>query len=104
MIRTNEDRCYYMERVDELGTIEAEIAVLAARQEEIKDELKDTGEEEISGSLFRAVIFDRKGAKKVNWKKIATDLGASTQRINANTKIGKASTCVKVTGRNAEAA
>ncbi len=89
---------------DQIGDIDAQIAELKIKREVASDLIINSGEEEVSGQYFRARRVDRAGSKKVNWQKIAKDLKASAQRIAANTSIGRGSTYIKITGRNAEAA
>lgn len=46
-------------KVDRLGELNAEIARLTAKADELKTELKATGRSEIAGARFRAVISER---------------------------------------------
>ena len=44
--------------VDRLGHINAQIALLTRQAEEIKDALKESGEHEIAGRMYRAVVTE----------------------------------------------
>ena len=72
------------EVVDELGLVRAEIAELQDRKKEYEQILKDSGEDEIEGRIYRATV-SRFTQLKTAWKAIAEKLGASRQIITANT-------------------
>jgi hypothetical protein len=78
-----------MNAIDELGMIKAQIAELRELEKQlsnkVKGEIFDSGEQAIEGDMYRACLTmsDR---KVTDWKKIAMDLGASAQKIRANTK------------------
>jgi hypothetical protein len=71
--------------VDKLGALQAQIAGLRSIERELKDNLIASGFTEFDGDLFRATVAET-SRNTVAWKKIATDLGASAQKIRANTK------------------
>ena len=84
---------------DELGAVNADIAELQAKARELKDALIASGYDRIEGSLFAAnvVVAER---TTVNWKGIATKLGASRQIITANSKTSE-TVSVRVVGKRA---
>lgn len=86
-----------MTTVDQLGTLQAEIATLQAQEKSLKDELKAEGVGTIEGDIFDATVFDSE-RKTTAWKKIATKLGATAQMITGNTTVN-ITTSVKVTPR-----
>ncbi len=83
--------------VDQLGTLQAEIAELTAQERKLKDQLIAEGEGIHEGDLFNAnvIVSER---KNVAWKKIAEKLGATAQMIAGNTTKLEV-TSVKVTAR-----
>lgn len=86
-----------MTTVDQLGTVQAEIAELKARETELKDELKAEGVGTYEGDLFDATVYDSE-RKTTAWKRIAEKLGATKQMITGNTTVS-ITTSVKVTAR-----
>jgi hypothetical protein len=80
---------------DKLGEVQAEIAKLREFEKTLKGMIFNAGEKSVEGSLFRATVIEAE-RDTVNWKKIATDLEASAQRIRANTKTSTV-TSIKVT-------
>ena len=86
-----------MTLADQLGTIQAEIAELQSKANELKDQLIDEGEGTHEGDLFNAtvVVAER---KTTAWKKIAEKLEASRQMIAANTTVQDV-VSVRVTAR-----
>ena len=83
--------------VDQLGTLQAEIAALQTQEKSLKDELKAEGVGVIEGDLYNATVYDSE-RKTTAWKKIAEKLGATVQMIAGNTK-STITTSVKVTPR-----
>ena len=49
--------------VDELGSLNAQISVLTKQADALKKTLKESGQDEIIGSVFRAVITTRTTAR-----------------------------------------
>jgi len=85
------------ELADELGYVRAKIAELRAQERVLVAEFLATEEDASEGDLFRAKRVKQE-RRTVAWEKIARDLGASDQRIRANTKILH-STSVRTYGR-----
>jgi len=83
--------------VDQLGTLQAEIAGLQAQEKELKQALIDEGVGIHDGDLFQANVIESE-RRNVAWKAIAEKLGASAQMIAGNTKV-MIVTSVKVTAR-----
>lgn len=83
--------------VDELGKLRAKIADLTAKEEELKETLRNSGESEIEGRLFRVTV-SRTDVATVNWKEVANRLNPSSQLVNANTTV-KERVTVKVVAR-----
>lgn len=73
---------------DALGDIRAEMAALKKTAKTYEDALLATGNDVVEGSKFRVAISYGVETAKVNWKKIATDLGATKQKITGNTSYG----------------
>lgn len=87
---------------DELGRIQAQIADLREQERRFKDLLTKRGEQfTAEGDAYRATVSHSE-RKVTDWKKIATDLGATPQRIRANTKTTEVVT-VRVSARSTEA-
>jgi hypothetical protein len=82
-----------MNTADELGLIQAQIAELRKQEAEIKGEIFESGT--VEGDLYKATLIEAERTT-VNWKKIAIDLGASPQKIRANS-VTKDVVSVKVT-------
>lgn len=70
---------------DRLAEVRAEIARLRETESRLVASVKARGESRISGYDVDAIVVEAERST-VAWKKIATDLGASKQRIAANTK------------------
>jgi len=86
-----------MTTIDQLGTLQAEIAALQSQEKSLKDELKAEGVGTFEGDLYDATVFDSE-RKTVAWQKIAKKLGATVQMIAGNTKFS-ITTSVKITPR-----
>jgi hypothetical protein len=90
--------------VDELGTINAQIAELQARAKTLKATVQAfvPAGEAIDGTLFRAShsVADR---ETVDWKAVAAKLKPSRQLVKAHTKVTEVHT-IRVVGRIANAA
>lgn len=71
--------------IDRIGTLRASIAELQAELKDLEGIAKCEPAGAYEGELFRITISwsDR---KTTAWQKIAKDLGASNQKIAANTK------------------
>ena len=57
--------------VDELTSLNTQIAVLTARADEIKSDLAKTGLDEVCGSVTRATISRIAESYRADWKAIA---------------------------------
>ena len=88
-----------MNAVDELGTIQAQIAELRIREKELKGAIFATGDTE--GELFKATIIEAE-RRQVNWKAIAAKLNPSHQLVRAHSET-KMVTSMKVTARSTAA-
>jgi hypothetical protein len=85
--------------VDELLSVKASIAILEAREREIKDCLIATGESTIDGILARASVSYCAGREKVDWQTIAMRFSPSRQLITAHTTTGQPFHVVRVSAR-----
>jgi len=74
-----------MKAVDELGAVQAAIASLRKEEAKLKGEIFTADQQglETVGDLFKATVIEAERTT-TDWKKIAIDLGASDQRIRAN--------------------
>lgn len=88
-----------MKAVDELGTIQAQIAELRIREKELKGEILNTGDTE--GDLFKAAIIEAE-RNQVAWKDLAMSMDPSHQRVRAYTD-RKEVTQIRVTARSTAA-
>ena len=86
-----------MTLADQLGVLQAEIAVLEAQESDLKELLKAEGVGTYEGDLYDATVFDSE-RKTTAWKKIAEKLGASAQMVAGNTT-ASITTSVKVIAR-----
>lgn len=86
-----------MTTVDQLGTLQVQIAELQAEEKALKDALKAEGVGTYEGDLYDATVFDSERPTTA-WKRIAEKLNASKQMIAGNTK-WSITTSVKVTPR-----
>lgn len=74
----------YSRKVDKLGNIKAQIALLKKECSLIETELKGSGLREINSKNFRVVISN--GTREnVDWKKISMKLSPSRQLVRGNT-------------------
>ncbi len=70
---------------DDLGSVRAAIAELREREKAYVAEFLGFDVDASEGALFRGKRVAATTREKTNWEKIARDLGASPQRIRANT-------------------
>lgn len=82
---------------DQLGTLQAEIIEMQAREKELKAEFTAEGPGTYEGDLFDTTVFvsDRKNTA---WKAIAKKLGATAQMIAGNSN-WSVTTSVKCTAK-----
>ena len=71
---------------DAIGSAKAAIAKAQEHYDALVELAKDAGYDTLEGELFDVAITYGMTRKTVAWAKIAKDLGASKQRIAANTK------------------
>jgi hypothetical protein len=87
--------------IDELGMLQAQIAELTKRAEEIKDAIKDdaslSGAKSFEGTLFKATYVET-NRSTVDWKGIASVLSIPAELIAEHTKTA-AVYSVKVTAK-----
>lgn len=88
--------------VDELGMLNAQIADLTKRAEQIKDAMKDiatspNGDKVFEGNVFKATVVES-NRSNVNYKKLLADLGVTEETLAKYTSTS-AVFSVKVTGR-----
>lgn len=86
--------------VDDLGRLKARISKLQAIEDQLAARLRESGETEVDGSLFRATISTYESTK-VAWKAVVESLPKSaslTRKINANTSVSE-TTSVRVVAR-----
>ena len=86
-------------KVDQLGAMQAAIADMKRKADQIRAELEDAGLENIEGQLYRVNFATVAGSTLTNWRAIAERLKASPQLIRAYTKTGEASTRMTVKAR-----
>ena len=70
---------------DDLGALRGTIGHLKEREKELIAEFLAMDIDAAEGVLFHAKRIAETTREKTNWEKIARDLGASPQRIRANT-------------------
>jgi hypothetical protein len=87
--------------IDELGMLQAQIAELTKRVEQIKDAIKDdaslSGTKSFEGTLFKATYVET-NRSTVDWKGIAAVLSIPAELIAEHTKTA-AVYSVKVTAK-----
>lgn len=86
-------------KVDQLGAMQAAMADMKRKADQLRTELEDAGLEHIDGQLFRVNFATVAGSTLTNWRAIAERLKASPQLIRAYTKTGEASTRMTVKAR-----
>ena len=86
-------------KVDQLGAMQAAIANMKRKADQLRTELEDAGLEHIDGQLFRVNFATVAGSTLTNWRAIAERLKASPQLIRAYTKTGEPSTRMTVKAR-----
>jgi len=71
--------------VDELHRIRLELATLKEREAIARKTILDSGQDEVSGSNGIVATVEFLVTHRINWERIARDLGVSNQRIVGNT-------------------
>ena len=83
--------------IDQLGSIQSQIAELRQKEQRIKELLVNSGVDELEGTLFRAVVI-RSEVKTIDYKGLIVKLKPSHQMMTAYTRINER-TSVKVSSR-----
>ena len=86
-------------KVDQLGAMQAAIADMKRKADQLRTELEDAGLTDIDGQLYRVNFATVAGSTLTNWRAIAERLKASPQLIRAYTKTGEPSTRMTVKAR-----
>ena len=86
-------------KVDQLGAMQAAIADMKRKADQLRTELEDAGLADIDGQLYRVNFATVAGSTLTNWRAIAERLKASPQLIRAYTKTGEPSTRMTVKAR-----
>ncbi len=86
--------------VDTLADVQAQIAVLEAREKDLKKALIETGLKEVCGSNVRAVISTSKASVTTSWKDVAAELNPSDELVAKHSKAKDPVTSVKLYGYN----
>jgi hypothetical protein len=88
-IMKNETTLITADRIDTLGNLLADIKVLTAKADAIKDDLKDvanlSGDRTFEGDAFKALYIES-NVSTVDWKSLAKELGISADIIAKHTK------------------
>jgi hypothetical protein len=82
--------------VDELGSIDREIARLKAQRDDMAAIVKLTGEGRYIGQQFEGLVYSSKGRVVTNWRNVAEHFNPSRQLIVAHTTTGEPSLSLKV--------
>lgn len=82
--------------IDELGSIDRELARLKAQREDMAAIVKLTGAGRYTGQYFEGLVYESKGRTTVNWKAIAEHFNPSRQLVVAHTSTGEPSLSLKV--------
>lgn len=86
-------------KVDQLGAMQAAIADMKRKADQIRAELEDAGLDNIDGNLYRVNFAQVAGRTLTDWKAIAERLKPSAQLIRAHTTTGEPSTRMTVKAR-----
>jgi N-methylhydantoinase B/oxoprolinase/acetone carboxylase alpha subunit len=82
--------------VDRLADIKAQIAALQAEEEELKNDLTESGAAAIEGTLHRAAITYGSTRTTTDWQAVAQHLKPSRQLIKAHTTTGQPFDIVRI--------
>lgn len=85
--------------VDRLGQLRAELADLEQVEAQLKAALVESGQDKITGKLYKAAIVQSQGRVSIDWQTIAEKFNPSRQLIAAHTKQGKPFAAVRITSR-----
>lgn len=86
-------------KVDQLGAMQAAIADMKRKADQIRAELEDAGLDNIDGQLYRVNFAQVAGRTATDWEAIAQRFKPSPQLIRAYTKTGEPSTRMTVKAR-----
>ena len=88
-IMKNETNLITSDRIDTLGALLADIKVLTAKADAIKDDLKDSanlsGDRTFEGDAFKALYIES-NVSTVDWKSLAKELNIPAEMIAKHTK------------------
>jgi hypothetical protein len=91
-IMKNETNLITSDRIDTLGALLADIKVLTAQADSIKDDLKDSanlsGDRTFEGDAYKALYIES-NVSTVDWKALAKELGISADVIAKYTKTSR---------------
>lgn len=82
--------------VDELGSIDRELARLKAQRDDLAAIVKLTGAGRYMGQYFEGLVYESKGRTTTDWKTIAAHFNPSRQLLAAHTSTGEPSLSLKV--------
>ena len=82
--------------IDELGSIDRELARLKAQRDDLSAIVKLTGTGRYFGQYFEGLVYESKGRTVTNWKAIAEHFNPSRQLLVAHTTTGEPSLSLKV--------
>jgi len=85
--------------VDKLGQVKAHLADLKKLENELKQDLIDSGLASIDGTFYRVAISECDGKTSIDWKAIAEKFNPSRQLVTANTTYGDDYVTVRVSAR-----
>lgn len=82
--------------IDEIGSMDREIARLKAQRDDMAAIVKLTGEGRYFGQQFEGLVYSSKGRVVTNWKSIAEHFNPSRQLLAAHTTTGEPTLSLKV--------
>lgn len=85
--------------VDKLAQVKAQIADLKIDEQNLRQDLIESGESVIDGVYHRAAISESEGKVTVDWKAIAMHFNPSRQLIKAHSSQGDDYVTVRVSAR-----
>ena len=85
--------------VDKLAQVKAKISDLKIDEQNLRQELIESGETTIEGIYHRAAISESAGKVTIDWHTVAMHFKPSRQLIKAHTSQGEAYATVRVSAR-----
>lgn len=82
--------------IDEIGSIDREIARLKEQRDDLAAIVKLTGAGRYFGQYFEGLVYESKGRTTTNWKAVAEHFNPSRQLVVAHTTTGEPSLSLKV--------